>query len=136
MEWSGLGPPPQPGAAHPWDGSGARGGSFPAAAAYKAWGLLVQSRAADPSRVTTYNYDVVNVGREVLAQVITGLEQNLTAAVAAMDRRTALQAAGSLLAAFADLDELLGCEFGFLLGPWIALAKSWANDTDGTSTCV
>ena len=96
----------------------------------------MQSRAADPSRVTTYNYDVVNVGREVLAQVITGLEQNLTAAVAAMDRRTALQAAGSLLAAFADLDELLGCEFGFLLGPWIALAKSWTNDTDGTSTCV
>ena len=22
--------------------------------------------------------------------------------------------------AYADLDELLGCEFGFLLGPWIA----------------
>ena len=119
VEWSALGPPPASGAAHPWDGSGARGGAFPARAVYQAWKLLVSSGAADPTSCATFNYDVVNAGREVLAQVITALEGNLTAAVAAGKRPAVLSAAATLMGAYADLDELLGCEFGFLLGVWI-----------------
>ena len=32
--------------------------------------------------------------------------------------------------AYADLDDLLGCDSSFLIGPWIAQAKQWADDRD------
>ena len=86
IEWNALTPPPQFGTNHPWDGSGTRGGAFPASTVFKAWSLLVKSKAADPAKVATYNYDVVNAGREALAQVITILEGNLTKAVAAVNK--------------------------------------------------
>ena len=28
---------------------------------------------------------------------------------------------------YQDLDALLGCEFSFLIGPWISDAKTWTN---------
>jgi hypothetical protein len=63
----------------------------------------------DPTACATYNYDVINTGREVLAQVITIIEGNLTLAVNAMIDKPAVEAAaGLLLEAYADLDELLG----------------------------
>ena len=128
-----MSPPPQFGTAHPWDGSGARGGPFPVDAVFKAWKLLAASGAADPTTCKTFNYDIINVGREVLAQVITILEGNLTAAVSVKQRPAVDSAGKALLDAYADLDELLGCEYGFLLGPWIAQAKQWANTSDGNT---
>eukprot|EP01052_Picozoa_sp_SAG31_P015457 SAG31_NODE_993_length_10512_cov_20.777202_5_plen_177_part_00 len=132
VEWNALSSPPAVGLNHPWDGSGARGGAFPTAAVYDAWKLLVQSRAADPTTMPTYNYDVVNVGREVrqsntmpavclsqpnhnsvvgkvLAQIITKLENNLTIAVGNGDRQATIAVGAKLMAAYSDLDELLGC---------------------------
>lgn len=39
---------------------------------YEAWQLLVKAgEVIDPSTMDTLNYDIVNVGREVLAQLIT-----------------------------------------------------------------
>jgi hypothetical protein len=35
---------------------------------------------------------------------------------------------------YADLDELVGCDFGFLLGGWIADARQWANGTDAPAS--
>ena len=99
IEWNGLSPPPQFGEGHPWDGSGTRGGAFPAASVFKAWGLLVKSKAADPTKVVTYNYDVVNAGREALAQVITILEGNMTKAVAAVNKPVVDAAAAALMSA-------------------------------------
>ncbi len=131
VEWNALGPAPSSGVGHPWDGSGARGGAFPVGAVYQAWKLLTTSNAADPKTCATFNYDVVNVGREVLAQVITVIEGNLTAAVAAGKRPAMLSLASELMEAYADLDELLGCDYGFLLGVWIKQAKEWVNTTDG-----
>jgi len=85
----------------------------------------------DPQVFETLNYDIVNAGREVLAQVITRMEHNLTAAVAAVDKTVALATARVLLAAYADLDALAACDYGFLLGPWIRDARKWANASDG-----
>ena len=85
--------------------------------------MLSTSGVADPTTCATFNYDVVNAGREALAQLITLLEGNLTMAVAAGKRSKALSSAASLMEAYADLDELLGCEYGFLLGVWIKHAK-------------
>eukprot|EP00656_Telonema_subtile_P011229 TRINITY_DN15534_c0_g1_i1.p1 TRINITY_DN15534_c0_g1~~TRINITY_DN15534_c0_g1_i1.p1 ORF type:complete len:866 (+),score=187.31 TRINITY_DN15534_c0_g1_i1:142-2739(+) len=104
-------------------------------ALFKAWGLLVSAGSSiHPEQFDTFNYDVVNVGREILAQLISRFESNLTTAVGAHDRAAALQAAGVLMDAYQDLDELVGCDYSFLLGPWIAHARSWANDSDAPAS--
>ena len=76
------------------------------------------------------NYDIVNTGREALAQIITTLEHNLTAAVKALNKADAMTFGQTLLGAYTDLDNLIGCDTSFLIGPWIADAKKWANATD------
>jgi hypothetical protein len=73
----------------------------------------------------------VQVGREVLARVITRMEANLTSAVTARNRTALVAAAEPLLAAYSDLDELLACDSAFLLGGWLSQAKQWVNSSDG-----
>ena len=46
----------------------------------------------------------------MLAQLITRFEANLTAAVKARDRQAADTAAATLMEAYNDLDDLLGCK--------------------------
>ena len=52
----------------------------------------------------------VAAGREVLAQLITRFEANLTAAVKDRDRQAADTAAATLMEAYKDLDDLLECK--------------------------
>jgi hypothetical protein len=120
VEWNALSSPPT-----------SRG--IDTANVYKAWELLVKS-GVDPMQCDTFNYDVVNVGREVMAQLITSFEHNLTAAVKAKDKSNAILVGTELMAAYADLDELLECEYGFLMGVWIRDARMWANATDGPAS--
>ena len=98
----------------------------------------------------------------MLAQLITRFEANLTAAVKARDRQAADTAAATLMEAYKDLDDLLECkqaascdlgrrrierssdhlkqrslrtgDYGFLLGPWIADATKWANESDAPAS--
>lgn len=96
-----------------------------------AWKLLLQAGSQlNPEKIPTYNHDLVDVGREAIAQAITILERNLTALVNRRDRSGARLIGVKLMDAFADLDELLGCDYGFLLGPWIDDARKWANASD------
>ena len=96
-----------------------------------AWSLLVKvGGIIDPVKYATLNYDIVNTGREVLAQLITLQEATLTTAVGKADKKTAMASGLVLLDMYADLDKLLACDANFLIGPWIAKAKSWANDSD------
>ena len=45
---------------------------------FKAWGLLVSAgKGIDPEAVATFNYDLIDVGREALAQVISVLSHNM-----------------------------------------------------------
>lgn len=53
------------------------------------------------------NYDIVNTGREVLAQLITTFEQQLTTAVGNGDKAAATKVGNTLLEAYSDLDELV-----------------------------
>lgn len=153
-----------------------RPGASPTAAnVSQAWGLLVKAGGTiNPVEYEPLNYDIVNTGREVLAQLITTFEQNLTSAVAAGDKTTAMETVrphntnttidqapawitnvnfaqfvplqlefegcllrdclriqgAILLEAYTDLDDLIGCDWSFLIGPWIADATKWANATD------
>jgi hypothetical protein len=58
----------------------------------------------DPAKVLTLNYDIVNTGREVLAQIITVVEANLVDAVGESDRATAMKWADVLTEAYTDID--------------------------------
>ena len=67
----------------------------------KAWELLVKVGATiDPVTYATLNYDIVNTGREVLAQLITLFEATLTTAAANHDKKTAMDTGNVLLAAY------------------------------------
>lgn len=69
----------------------------------------------------------------MLAQVISGMEAELVVAVARANKTLAAAVAEALMGAYEDLDELLGCDYGFLLGPWVAQAVAWANTSDGAT---
>jgi len=98
---------------------------------YAAWQHLVKAASVlDVHEYATLNYDIVNVGREVLAQLISTFERSLTAAVSNMNKTEALMWGDVVLDTYTDLDEITGCDNGFLLGPWISAAKVWANSSD------
>ena len=99
---------------------------------HTAWGLLVKS-GLDATALETFNYDVVNTGREVLAQLITVMELKLVAAVTKADKAQATAIAKTLMDAYKDIDELVSCDYGFLLGPWIKQSKYWTNNSDGAT---
>jgi len=104
-------------------------------AVFTAWGHLVAAgNVLDPTKVATLNYDIVNVGREVLAQLITLFEASLAEAVHEKDKAAANEKAETLMQAYADIDDLVGCDTGFLLGPWITAARAWADPTDAPAS--
>ena len=74
-----------------------------AAIVAQAWSKLVQAGSAiDPRAFQPLNYDIVNTGREVLAQLITSFEHNLTQAVSEQDKAAAASWGKTLLGAYAS----------------------------------
>lgn len=74
----------------------------------------------------SYQYDLVHVSRQVLADYAVVLQGEIAAAYEARDR-AALDAAGNrFLQLLRDMDELLGTRREFLLGAWLNAAKRWA----------
>ena len=83
-----------------------------------------------------YNrYDLVNTGREVLAQIAGPAGKNYTAAVAALDVSGIKMTGDYYVQVLNDIDALVGTDTAFLLGPWIEMARRFgenATDCDGT----
>ena len=113
------------------DASGSSSG-INVTAVHGAWAQLVAAGVAGAvdAALATFNYDVVDLGREVLAQIISLLAANLTSAVGRGERAAAEGVAKTLLEAYDDLDDLVACDQGFLVGRWIEKAKKWANESD------
>lgn len=104
---------------------------------FNAWDALVAVALDPESGVDTqlhpFRYDLVNLGRELLAQLSTPVSMNFTDARAAnplvKDRlQTTAQAYVELLK---DADTLVSAESAFLLGPWIGAARSWGRNASG-----
>ncbi len=110
---------------------------------FQAWQLFLNAAAGlDPATVALepFRYDLVNLGREVLAQLSTPMSNNFSDAFSApqMDA-SAVKATGNVyINLLTDLDELVGCDSAFLLGPWLETAKAWGrNNSDcGAQSCV
>ena len=91
----------------------------------------------------TYVYDVVDIGREVLAQLTIPVARNFSAAFSAAWKAPQPAAAhvnrtgGTYERLLLDLDRLLATDIAFMLGPWLARARALGgNATDCTDTIV
>ena len=83
----------------------------------------------------TFRYDLVNLGRELLAQLTTPAVQNFTTAYTAKTMDPALVKATGVFYAelLRDIDALVATDSAFLLGPWIAMARGLSG---GATDCV
>ena len=98
---------------------------------FLAWEQLVAAgTAVDASKVVPFRYDLVNLGRELLAQLTSPAALNFSAALSAepLDA-AAVKATGAFYAGLLrDLDALVATDSAFLLGPWLDMARSLAGD--------
>ena len=95
--------------------------------------LTLHHHAASSSVSATnepFRYDLINTGREVLAQLAGPFGQNFTK-ISATTNATGqeLQSVGDAYANLLDdIDELVATDQAFLLGPWLESAKSFATE--------
>ena len=107
---------------------------------YTAWTKLIEASAtikvAEPFR-----YDLVNTGREVLAQLAGPAGQNFTAAIGGegpLDAATVRKTGEFYAQVLNDIDALVATDTAFQIGPWIEKAKAFANmnGTAGVEDCT
>lgn len=97
------------------------------------WALFQQ---ADPSTSSgsidadhgAYRYDLVDVGRQVMSNLFLDLFSLLKAANDRADANSFASVGAVMLRLLADWDTLLNTHDSYLLGRWIADARSWAAD--------
>lgn len=109
---------------------------------FKAWRKMIEATLniqPNPLRLEPFRYDLINLGRELLAQISTPMSQNFSDALYASKLDVArLNTTGTAyITLLKDLDELVGTDTAFLLGPWVQAARAWgANATDcGAMEC-
>jgi len=93
----------------------------------KAWQLLLEC-ADELAEVDPYRYDLVDVARQVLANLAAPFYADMMAAFQQKDPARLKAAGDRYLHLIRDLDALLGTRREFLLGQWIADAKRWARN--------
>lgn len=104
---------------------------------FNAWQLMVAAAPHVDADLEPFRYDLVNLGREVLAQLSTPMSMNFSDAMSASTPDAArIKATGqAYVALLDDIDALVATDTAFLLGSWIAMARSWgenATDCDGS----
>ena len=139
--WDATGVPHIPATATQFEGN--RRTPAPAlCATWGAWGALLSaaSAAAVPPGVLSEPlcYDLVNTGREVLAQVAAPVSMNFSDAVGAnlLDGAMLSVTGQAYLDLLADVDELAATDEAFLLGPWLAAARGLAAAGDDEDCAI
>jgi alpha-N-acetylglucosaminidase len=98
---------------------------------FNAWGALISAATAVDTTREPFRYDLVNLGREILARLSTPMSQNFTNAAFAKGTLDAAQIAAAgdaYVSLLLDLDALVATDDAFLLGPVIRSARSWAGN--------
>jgi hypothetical protein len=99
--------------------------SMGATALVDAWMLLQGVGRADSH---AYKYDLVDVGRQVMANLFLDLYMLSKAAYGRKDLIAFEGLSANILKLISDWDKLLSTHESYLLGRWIAGARSWAAD--------
>jgi alpha-N-acetylglucosaminidase len=142
--------------AEPWTGFGfgpPNGKHTPTAGMCKEWRAWRSLVAAAPAVVAanvaippsqkfgkypkTFSYDLVDIGREVLAQLTIPVAREFNAArKSVLENPADVNRTGALyVELLLDLDKLLATDTAFMLGPWLASARrlgGTATDCNGT----
>ncbi|KAK9841152.1 hypothetical protein WJX74_000989 [Apatococcus lobatus] len=98
----------------------------------KAWSLMLEA-AQELEEQSTYRYDLIDVGRQVISKAATALWKDVCQAYEDKDLKALSKANADLLQLLDDLDELLASHEGFLLGPHIEEARAAGNTTEDKS---
>ncbi len=88
---------------------------------FKAWVLMLES----PSNSSSYQYDVTNIGRQVLGNHFLVLRDQFTKSYKAKNINQLKETGKKMLDLFDDLDKLLATQSSFLLGKWLEDAKAF-----------
>ena len=99
--------------------------NYPPQALLPAWDLFI--RAAGKNAAEGFLFDLVDITRQVLANYASPLQKKWVDAFNAKDSIGFKLYSGEFLALIGDMDRLLATRKDFLLGPWIASARSWGN---------
>ena len=94
-----------------------------------ALGLLI---AADGNGAA-YNFDLANLTRQMLGNRFDDLKAEYEAAYESRDREKMTAISAEMLEIISDVDKVIGTQTYFLVGKWIADARSWGiNDEEKT----
>src|SRR5690606_28883294 len=95
----------------------------------KAWDYLIKS--SDKLKNSDgFQYDIVDVTRQAMANYATTLQRQLAYTYHAGDAQTYEKESKKFLELLSDLDRLLATRKDFLLGIWIEDAKKWATNAE------
>ncbi len=94
---------------------------------FRAWELLLE--AEDQGR-DVFHYDVVNVGRQVLADHFMVLRDRFTDAYEQKDEEAMKAGGEQMIELLNDLDRLLATQRNFMVGHWIEDARCIGKDAD------
>ncbi|XP_060204807.1 alpha-N-acetylglucosaminidase-like [Lycium barbarum] len=78
----------------------------------------------------TYRYDLIDLTRQALAKYANELFLDVIQSYELGNLHNVARLSQKFLGLVEDMDMLLGCHDGFLLGPWIQSAKKLAQDED------
>ncbi|HEY0174956.1 MAG TPA: alpha-N-acetylglucosaminidase C-terminal domain-containing protein, partial [Pedobacter sp.] len=89
----------------------------------KAWGLFIGASGQFKSS-DGFEYDLVDISRQVLANYASPLQQKMVAAYKNKDQAAFKQYSSEFLTLMDDMDALLNTRKDFLLGKWITEARA------------
>ena len=94
-----------------------------------AWTHLHEAgrRSEAATRLDAYRYDLVDVSRQVMSNLFLDIYTLFQAAYARRDVGSVKSISRSLIELIEDWDELLATHKAYLLGDWIATARSWGT---------
>jgi len=92
------------------------------------WRLMVEA-APSFKGVDTFEYDLVDITRQALADIANAKQQEFMDYVEDKDLPKIKLARKDFLGLIADWDKVMGTRKEFLLGKWIADARKWGTNT-------
>ncbi len=92
-----------------------------------AWKLLLDAND-ELKDCEAYHFDLINVGRHVMGYACTMYTARLNEALAAEDAVQFKRIKAEFIQYLNDFDRLMGASEHFLLGRWLAGARSWGAD--------
>lgn len=96
-----------------------------------AWEKLLESAPGIQCHAN-FTYDLIDVGREMLAVAARPLYQRMVEAYHRRDAEEFARTSDAFEAVILDLDELTGTHAAFMTGPYIAAAERWGDNEEET----